>query len=51
MHSRHNCDSWRHAIREALDHVRYFHKPRAMYETEALEALYALPAAAREATP
>jgi hypothetical protein len=48
--SRHNCDSWRHALREALDHIAYWHKTPAQYETEALETLYALPAAERSAS-
>jgi hypothetical protein len=51
MQARHNCDSWQHAFREAVDHVKYFHKTREQYETEALEALYALPAAEYRSTP
>lgn len=47
MQARHNCDSWQHALRAAVDHVTYAHKTRDQYETEALEALYALPAGRR----
>jgi len=47
MHARYNCDSWEHALREATDHVAWYHKTRAQYETEALEAAYNLPAAER----
>lgn len=40
---RHNCDDWEHAVREALDHLRYWHKSPAVLETEALERLFLLP--------
>lgn len=49
--TRHNCDDWAHALREAISHIRYWHKTPAQYETEALEALYALPAAERRTAP
>jgi hypothetical protein len=42
---RHNCDDWTHALREARDHVAFWHKTRVELETEHLERLYALPAA------
>lgn len=41
----HNCASWADALRKAHAHIRHWHKTPAQYETEALEALYALPAA------
>lgn len=44
MRSRHNCITWREAVRDAFDHVKWDHKTPAQYETEALEALYVLPA-------
>lgn len=41
---RHNCESWAHAIREALNHVAIWHKTQVEREVDQLEALYALPA-------
>ncbi|QGZ53324.1 hypothetical protein GPZ77_34405 (plasmid) [Streptomyces sp. QHH-9511] len=43
--ARHNTEGWAQAFREAVDHVTHEHKTPTQYETEALEALYALPAA------
>ncbi|TXS50148.1 hypothetical protein [Streptomyces sp. t39] len=43
----HNRQDWADALRDALNHLRHAHKTRGQYETEALEALYALPAAER----
>ncbi|MFF1358802.1 hypothetical protein [Streptomyces sp. NPDC058297] len=40
---RHNCDSWKQALREAHQHVAWQHKSPAQYEVEALEAAFALP--------
>ncbi|GAA3807594.1 hypothetical protein ACFQ0G_53915 [Streptomyces chiangmaiensis] len=45
--ARHNCDDWAHALREALEHIAWYHKTPAHYEIEALEAAYALPAVER----
>lgn len=45
--ARRNCDDWEHALREAQDHVAWYHKAPADYEVEALEAAYALPATER----
>lgn len=42
--ARHNCDDWAQALREAREHVAWYHKTPAQYEVEALEAAYALPA-------
>ena len=50
MQARHNCDSWQHALREAIAHVQHWHKTRAQYETEAMEALYASPAYGQDTT-
>lgn len=47
MHARYNCDSWKHALREAVNHVAWRHKTQADYDIEALEATYALPTAQR----
>ena len=47
---RHNCDDWAHALREARQHVAWYHKTPAQYEIEALETVYALPASERTAT-
>lgn len=47
MQAHYNCDSWKHALREAVNHVAWCHKTRAQYEVEALEAAYALPAPER----
>lgn len=47
MQARHNCLNWKHALREAQQHVAWCHKTRAEYEIEALNATYALPAVGR----
>lgn len=41
--ARHNCDDWAHALREAREHVAWYHKAPFDYEIEALEAAYLLP--------
>lgn len=49
-HERHNCDSWKQALREAHQHVAWYHKTPADYEIEALETAYNMPASERTAT-
>lgn len=44
---RHNCDSWKQALREAHQHVAWNHKTPTQYEVEAPEAVFALPDAER----
>lgn len=48
--ARHNCETWQQALREAHDHIAFWHKTPRQYETEALEALYNLPPATTRRT-
>lgn len=42
MQARYNCENWKHALQEAVQHIAWCHKTRAQYEIEALEASWCL---------